>query len=95
MEGRMTEHGYRGPAGVDSPASKAMDQAIDLAIAEKSPYPERAAFINAGTAHTDGEMKWAAKDGYAVVLVAPDLSTRVVAPEEILGAGDDSAQPAA
>lgn len=91
----MTEHGYRGPAGPDSPASKVMDEAVDLAIAEKSPYPERAAFINAGTAHTDGEMKWAAKDGYAVVLVSPDLGTRVVSPEEILAGDDDSARPAA
>lgn len=91
----MTENGYLGPAGADSPASKVMDEAIDLAIAEKSPYPERAAFINAGTAHTDGEMKWAAKDGYAVVLVSPDLSTRVIAPEEILMDGEDTDRPGA
>ena len=78
-----------------SPANEVMDEAIELAVAEKSPYPERAAFINVGTVHTDGEMKWAAKDGYSVVLVSPDLSTRVVAPEEILAGDDDSARPAA
>lgn len=30
-----------------SPAAKVMDEAIDLAIEGRSPYPERAAFIDA------------------------------------------------
>jgi hypothetical protein len=78
-----------------SPASKVMNEAIELAIEERSPYPECSAFINADTPYTEREMKWAAEKGSSVVLVSPDLSTRVVAPEEILAGGDDSAHPAA
>jgi hypothetical protein len=62
-----------------------MNEAIELAIEERSPYPEQSAFIDADTPFTEREMKRAAEDGYSVVLVSPDCSTRVVAPEEILG----------
>ncbi len=77
--------------GVLSPASQLMDQAIELAIEEKSPYPEQAAFIDADTPYTERAMKWAAKEGCSVVLVSPDLSTRIVKPEEILGKNCDVA----
>jgi len=73
--------------GVQSPASLAMDEAIELAIEERSPYPEQSAFIDADTPYTDREMKRAAKNGYASVVVSADGSTRVVPPEDVLGPG--------
>ncbi len=36
-------------------------------------------------------MKRAAKEGCSVVLVSPDLRTRIVKPEEILGKNRDAA----
>lgn len=64
-----------------SPAAKVMDEAIDLAIEGCSPYPERAAFIDADTASAGHEIKRAADEGMPVVLVAADGSTRVLLPE--------------
>lgn len=77
--------------GVQSPASLKMDEAIELAIEEKSPFPERASFIDAGTPYTEGAMKGAAEEGYSAVLVSADGSTEVLSPEEILGKGRDAA----
>ena len=68
----------------ESPASKVMSEAIELAIAEESPYPEQALFLNAGTPHADREMERAARDGYSVVLVSADGDIQIIAPEEIL-----------
>lgn len=64
-----------------SPAGKVMDEAIDLAIEGRSPYPEKAAFIDADTPQAGHEIQRAADDGYSVVLVAADGSTRVLRPE--------------
>jgi hypothetical protein len=64
-----------------SPAAKVMDEAIDLAIEGRSPYPERAAFIDADTASAGHEIKSAADEGLPVVLVAEDGSARVLMPE--------------
>jgi len=64
-----------------SPAAKVMDEAIDLAIEGRSPYPERAAFVDADTASAGHEIKRAADEGIPVVLVAADGSTRVLLPE--------------
>jgi len=64
----------------ESPAAKVMDEAIDLAIEERSPYPERAAFIDADEAMAGREIKRAADAGLSVVLVAADGSTSVLAP---------------
>lgn len=64
-----------------SPAAKVMDEAIDLAIEGRSPYPERAAFVDADTASAGHEIKRAADEGMPVVLVAADGSTRVLLPE--------------
>ena len=58
-----------------------MDEAIELAIAEESPYPEASAFINAGTPHTERQVKRALDDGFAAVVVAGDGSTRVIRSE--------------
>lgn len=64
-----------------SPAAKVMDEAIDRAIEGRSPYPERAAFIDADTASAGHEIKRAADEGLPVVLVAADCSYRVLMPE--------------
>jgi hypothetical protein len=64
-----------------SPAAKAMDEAIRLAIEGRSPFPARAAFIDAETASAGHEIKRAADEGLPVVLVAEDGSTRVLLPE--------------
>lgn len=84
MEGSVKDE-YR-----ESPASKVMSEAIELAIAEESPYPEEAVFINADTPYTDGEIERAGRIGYSAVLVSPDGDVQIIAPEEIAGrsAGD-------
>lgn len=64
-----------------SPAVKATDEAIDLAIEGRSPYPGRAAFIDSATASAGHEIKRAVDEGLPVVLVAGDGSTRVLTPE--------------
>lgn len=65
----------------NSPAGKVMDEAIELALQERSPFPDRAAFIDADTTHAGHEIQLAADEGRAVVLVAADGSTRVLRPE--------------
>jgi hypothetical protein len=69
------------PQTDNSPAGKVMDEAIELAIEGRSPYPEKAAFIDADTARADHEIERAADEGRAVVLVAADGSARVLGPE--------------
>lgn len=64
-----------------SPAAKVMDEAIDLAIEGRSPYPERAAFIDADTPSAGHDIERAADEGRSVVLVSADGSTRVLRPE--------------
>jgi len=64
-----------------TPAAKVMDEAIDLAIEGRSPYPERAAFIDSDTASAGYEIKRAADEGLSVVLVAEDGSRRVLVPD--------------
>jgi len=75
MEGTMSIDNGR------SPAARVMDEAIDLAIEGRSPYPERAAFIDADTVSAGREIKRAADEGLPVVLVAADGSSQVLMPE--------------
>jgi hypothetical protein len=69
------------PSTSNSPAGQVMDEAIELALEGRSPFPERSAFIDADTAHAGHEIRRAADEGRAVVLVAADGSTRVLRPE--------------
>jgi hypothetical protein len=62
----------------ESPTAKAMDRAIDLAIAGNSPYPENAAFVNADSPHAGHEMARALDEDYAVVLVSGDGRERII-----------------
>ena len=64
-----------------SPAGKVMDEAIDLAIEGRSPYPEKAAFIDADVPTAGHAIQRAADEGRSVVLVSADGSTRVLRPE--------------
>jgi len=75
MEGTMSIDSGR------SPAARVMNEAIDLAIEGRSPYPERAAFIDADTASAGHEIKRAADEGLPVVLVAADGTSQVLMPE--------------
>jgi hypothetical protein len=52
-----------------SPAAKVMDEAIELALEGRSPFPERAAFIDADTPSTGHDIERAADEGLSVVLV--------------------------
>lgn len=64
-----------------SPAAKVMDEAIDLAIEGRSPYPEKAAFIDADVPSAGHAIERAADQGLSVVLVSADGSTRILNPE--------------
>jgi hypothetical protein len=75
MEESMTADNKR------SPAAKVMDEAIDLAIEGRSPYPERAAFVDANAPTAGHDIERAADEGLSVVLVSADGSTRVLKPE--------------
>ena len=77
----------------DSPASKVMDEAIELAIAEESPYPEEAMFVNADTPHADREIDYAGQQGHSVVLVSPNGEIQIIAAEEIVGRSGSEAAP--
>jgi hypothetical protein len=69
------------PHADESPAAKVMNEAIDLAIGGRSPYPDRAMFIDADTRHTAEEIREAGEQGYAAVICFPDGSTRVLSQE--------------
>lgn len=66
-----------------SPAAGAAHEAIELAIQGRSPYPEKAMFIDADDPHAGAQIKTAADEGKAIVLVDKDGSTRVLRPESV------------
>ncbi len=61
-----------------SPAVQVADEAIELAIEERSPFPDRAAFINADAPHMGTEIRRALDEDMAIVIVFPDHSTRTL-----------------
>ena len=63
-----------------SPAGRAMNEAIELALEERSPYPNEATFIDADAPMAGLEIKRAADEGLPVVLVAADGSARILTP---------------
>ncbi|HEV3321128.1 MAG TPA: hypothetical protein VG147_02935 [Solirubrobacteraceae bacterium] len=69
----------------DSPAARVMNEAIELAIEERSPYPERSAFVDADSPHAVATIKRAIDDDYAIVLVFADCSTRILRAEPVHG----------
>ena len=62
----------------DSPAGRVMDEAIELDLEGRSPYPERASFIDADAPYLGKAIRRAVDDDRAIVLVAADGSTRIL-----------------
>lgn len=58
-----------------------MDEALDLAIEGRSPYPEKAAFIDADAPSAGHAIERAADQGLPIVLVSADGSTRILKQE--------------
>jgi hypothetical protein len=65
----------------ESPVARVFDEAIELAIQECSPYPERALFVDADSSCLGAEIKRSFDEGRAVVLVYMDGGTRTLQPE--------------
>lgn len=65
----------------NSPAGEVFHEAIKLAIAEESPYPEASMFIDADTPYTEREIAEAFDKGLAAVVVSADGSTRIIRTE--------------
>ena len=65
----------------DSPAGRVMDASDELDIEGRSPYPKRATFLDADAPYVGKEIRRAVNDGYAIVLVAADGSTRMLRAE--------------
>ncbi len=68
-----------------SPAVQVMDEAIELAIEECSPYPDRAMFIDADASDMGKQINRALEDDMAIVLVFADHSTRTLYAEPVTG----------
>ncbi len=66
-----------------TPAARAMDEAIELAIEGRSPYPDTAAFIDAEMPGATEAIKNAVDEGRAVVLAYTDGSTRILRAEPV------------
>jgi hypothetical protein len=75
MAVKITEDGP-----IYSPASRLMDEAIELAIQERSPFPDRAWFMDYDESLLGESIEEACQADQAVVLVWPDGSSRVLQP---------------
>lgn len=75
-----------------SPAAEVMDEAIQLALEERSPYPERSFFLDADMASVAGtHIMSAAEEGRSLVLVDADKSVHILTPEEARSIAADAA----
>lgn len=72
-------------AAEKSPAARVMDEAIELALEGRSPYPERAAFVDDDSPTAGREIRRAADQGLAVVLVSGDGATQILSPGRVAG----------
>lgn len=68
------------PDGTLSPASKALDEAIELSLEDRSPYPHFAAFIDIDSPCLEKEIDTAFERGYAAVVVSADGSFQILDP---------------
>jgi hypothetical protein len=73
-----------GNGSTERPASRAMDEAIELSIQGRSPYPERAFFVDVEGSHLSEMMARATDDGQAIVLVSADGTARVLRLERVI-----------
>jgi hypothetical protein len=76
---------------VGSPADRLFDMAIELAIKDQSPYPNRASFVNHDAPNLAEQLAEAFDNDCAVILVWPDLSSRVLRPGDQVPAPAPSA----
>jgi hypothetical protein len=81
----------RYPDGTWSPASKALDEAIDLALEDRSPYPHSATFLDIDRSDLEQQIDGAFDWGHAAVLVFTDGSFQVLDPPA--GAPDPALRP--
>jgi hypothetical protein len=75
----------------DGPASRLMDEAIELAIKEKSPYPSPAFFLDYDAPDLARCIADAFDENVSIVLVWPDGSSRVLQPGDRIPAPVPSA----
>jgi hypothetical protein len=69
------------PDGTLSPASKALDEAIDLSLEDDwSPYPHCASFLDIDMSGLDSLIDEAFEKGFAAVIVFEDGSFQVLDP---------------
>ncbi len=76
---------------VYSPASLLLDEAIELVLQERSPFPDRAWFLDYDAPQLGESIAEAFDEHAAVVLVWPDGSSRVLQPGERVPAPAPSA----
>jgi hypothetical protein len=74
-----------------SPASLVMDEAIELAIKGRSPYPSPALFLDSDVPDLAACIAEAFEENVSIVLVWPDLSSRVLKPGDQIPAPAPSA----
>jgi hypothetical protein len=65
-----------------------MDEAIDLVLEERSPYPDLAHFIDADSSDVGGQIKEAFAEGAAAVVVSADGSKEILYPESPAAPGE-------
>ena len=70
-------------SSADTPAMRVMQEAIELNVQGRSPYPESAYFLDADVPDLGKWIARATDEGQAVVLVSEDGSTRVLRPERV------------
>lgn len=75
----------------DRPASRLMDEAIELAVKDKSPYPSPALFLDHDAPSVADQIAEAFDEQISVILVWPDLSSRVLQPGDQIPAPAPSA----
>ena len=68
-----------------------MDEAIELVLQERSPYPDRAWFLDYDAEELGESIAEAFDQDHSVVLVWPDGSSRVLQPSEPIPAPAPSA----
>jgi hypothetical protein len=65
----------------ESPSFRVMREAIELDLEERSPFPERSLFVDEDSPSLGQQIKRAAADDRAVVLVSTDGSTEILVPQ--------------
>jgi hypothetical protein len=75
------QHTSTGNNNGDSPVGRVMDEAIDLDIEGRSPYPKGATFIDADVPYLGKAIRRAVNEDSAIVLVAADGSTCILRAE--------------